>query len=177
MVKKILGVLFIISGVSTFLGIVSPPSDPLAGIIAIGVGIFLIYRSTKKRNNKHAIEDLNTPVVPPVKTFSFQAAGFRFDCRFPNKKFSERQAILIRSSVNDTVTLRQYEWEGKPAFALISDNLDADLGVVPAVHVNTVLKLSQEYDIHGKIISLNQIEYRGDPYTTCDIELDCYQKS
>lgn len=114
--------------------------------------------------------------VVPEKTFSFQAAGFRFKCRFPNTRFDERQFILVRSHVGDSVSLRQYEWEGKPAIALISDKYGADLGVVPASHVNTILKLTEKYDVIGKIIDLERIEYRKEFYTKCDIELSCFDK-
>lgn len=72
--------------------------------------------------------------------------------------------------------MRQYEWEGEPAFAIISQKHDADLGVVPSIHVNKVLKLTEDYRVTGKIIGLNEIMYRGEPYTTCDIELSCYEK-
>mgnify|MGYP000009518362 FL=1 len=172
MKKKIWGFLFIAAGISIMFGLSDTSPDLWMGVITIGIGLFLLYRSFKQERSVVTVPD-----VPPLRTFSFQAAGFRFDCRFPNKKFSRRQLVLSYSNVNDTVTLRQYEWEGQVAFALISDRLGADLGVVPAIHVNTVLKLSQDCDVHGKIISLNRIEYKGDSYTACDIELDCFQKS
>ena len=62
------------------------------------------------------------------KNFSFKAAGFRFECKFPSKGWQQtRQDILIRSKVGDAINLRQYEWEGEPAFALISDRWRADV--------------------------------------------------
>jgi hypothetical protein len=177
-VKKILGGLFIIFGAGAFVGAGRQQPDYVTGLIAIGVGAYLIYRSKKKVETvKDNRKDIPQQTEKPEKTFSFQAAGFRFKCRFPNTRFDERQFILVRSHVGDSVSLRQYEWEGKPAIALISDKYGADLGVVPATHVNKILKLAEQYTVSGKIISLERIEYRGDFYTKCDIELSCYPKN
>lgn len=177
MIKKILGGLFIIAGTGALVGAGRPHPDIATGIIAIGVGVYLIYRSKKKVAPEKAEKSTTSlQTRKPVKTFSFQAAGFRFKCRFPNKRFDERQAILIRSHVGDCISLQQYEWEGKSALALISDKYGADLGVVPASHVNTILKLTEKYDVIGKIIDLERIEYRKEFYTKCDIELSCFDK-
>lgn len=176
MVKKILGGLFIIAGTGALVGAGRPHPDIATGIIAIGIGAYLIYRSKKVTSEKTEKNTIPSQTKKPVKTFSFQAAGFRFDCRFPNKRFRDRQAVLARCRVGDTVSLRQYEWEGKPAFALISDKCGADLGVIPAIHVNKVLALTEHYTVIGKIIALDEVEYKKDFFTTCDIELSCFDK-
>lgn len=177
MVKKILGGLFIIAGTGALVGAGRPHPDIATGIIAIGVGVYLIYRSKKKVASEETEKSTTSlQTRKPVKTFSFQAAGFRFDCRFPNKRFRDRQAVLARCRVGDNVSLRQYEWEGKSAFALISDKCGTDLGVIPAIHVNKVLALTEQYTVIGKIIALDEIEYKKDFFTTCDIELSCFDK-
>lgn len=38
------------------------------------------------------------------------------------------------------------------------------------------LKLTEKYDVVGKIIDLERIEYRKEFYTKCDIELSCFDK-
>lgn len=171
--QKNIGILFVLSGISAFLGMGTQPNIS-TGIITTGIGVFLIYRSRKEKT----VESKDAGIDPanPVKTFSFQVAGFRFDCRFPSGRFHNRQILTAHCRVGDAVTLRQYEWEGEPAFAIISQKHDADLGVVPAIHVNKVLELTEDYRVTGKIIALNEITYRGQHYTTCDIELSCYEK-
>lgn len=177
MKKKIIGVCFIISGICISLGIYGQQPDITTGIGAIGIGIYLLYRSLKMDSKSDTNTPLSSPNKDVVKTFSFGATGFRFKCRFPNKKFNYRQAVLVRCNIGDSVKLQQYEWEGKPSFAIISEKYGADLGVVPAIHVNKVLHLINDYSIVGKIISFDKTTYRGETYTTCDIELSCYEKS
>ena len=175
MFKILIGIIFIIAGAGALLGAGRPQPDIATGLIATAIGVYLIYRSVKNTPSAHQ-EASFTPPGDVVKTFSFQAVGFRFKCRFPNGRFDTRQSVLSRSHVGDIITLRQYEWEGKPAFALMSQRCNADLGSAPAGHVNTILELAEKYNVVGKIISIDHIEYRREPYITCDIELSCFSK-
>ena len=164
MFKKTMSILLIVFGICTF---------PFGGFIMVGIGIYMIRRSKKKEQEAAARERI---VIDPIKTFSFEAAGFRFNCRFPNNYLRSRQSVLARSRIGDLATLRIFEWEGTPAIAIISQKNGADLGVVPAKHVETVLELCNEFCVVGKIISMNNITYRDEEYYVCGIELSCYKK-
>ena len=174
MFKKILGILFLIAGTGALVGAGRPRPDFATGIVGVVIGLFLIYKSVQSKPRKNNSNDM--PLEQPIKTFSFQIAGFRFNCRFPTTRFEKRQILLNYCKLGDVISLRQFEWEGESAFALINDKYGADIGVVPAEYVNTVLKLNQEYTVHGKIIELNKIQYKGESYTICSVELDCYAR-
>ena len=123
MKKKIIGVCFIISGICISLGVYGQQPDITTGIVAIGIGIYLLYRSLKMDSKSDTNTSLSSPNKDVVKTFSFGATGFRFKCRFPNKKFNYRQAVLVRCNIGDSVKLQQYEWEGKPALLSLVKNM------------------------------------------------------
>lgn len=177
MIKKIIGGLFVIAGIGALIGAGREQPDIITAIIGLGLGGYLLYHSSKAKPVKESSSSFpSEPTIQPIKTFSFQAAGFRFDCRFPNKHFRDRQSVLARSRAGDTLELRQYKWEGKPAFALISCRHGADVGVVPANHVQTVSELLENYTVTGKIVSLNEIEYQKEYYIKCDIQLSCFEK-
>lgn len=178
MTKKIFGIIFIIIGINSFFPSGQQHPNIASGIVGLALGAYLLYSSRKNEKKQQDIPSVSEQIQEkPVKTFSFKAAGFRFECKFPSKGWQQtRQDILIRSKVGDAINLRQYEWEGEPAFALISDRWRADVGVVPAEHIKTVSMLCEEYTVVGKIISLSRIEYRKDFYTICDIQLSCYPK-
>ncbi len=175
MTKKIFGILFIIYGISVSIGIGYPHPNIVAGLIGIGIGLYLYYSSKNAPKRTH-IKKENESLGTPVKTFSFRATGFRFACRFPTNRFKERQNVLIYCKLGDPISLRQFEWEGAPAFAIISNKCGADFSVVPAEHVNAVLDLTEKYIVRGKIIELERIEYRKETYTVASVELDCYEK-
>lgn len=86
--------LFILSGISVF---ITEPDIITGGIISIGIGVFLIYRSRKEKTMEPKDADIDP--VDPVKTFSFQATGFRFDCRFPSGRFHNRQILTAHCRV------------------------------------------------------------------------------
>ncbi|MBE6003764.1 MAG: hypothetical protein E7232_06710 [Lachnospiraceae bacterium] len=149
----------------------------LMGFVAFGLGIFL-----KKKIKKPEPMQINSAIAPPPKpvqvrqpdmTFSFKPVGSTFDCLYSD--IYERQEVLERSGVGDTFHLTEYEWEGKPAFALIHDGMNADFAVVPAKLVKKVKDLYDNYHIIGHITKIGEMPKRDDYIFYCEVQLYCYK--
>ena len=116
------------------------------------VGIMLFYVGIRSEDNLK-------PKQKPTKqksnywTLTFNAKGVTYECEH-SERFTERQKVLSEAHQGDTVHLLQYEFKGKPAFALIHDGFNSDFGNVPADLVNQVLDMSQKYNITGKITKI-----------------------
>lgn len=103
-----------------------------------------------------------------ISTYSFQAAGINHSCLFPSGRFKgrTRQFVLDKCHVGDAVYLRPYEWEGEPAFAIMSKKYDTDIGVVPADKIQLILKkTSAPGVIAGTIIDIRVINPDEEDYT------------
>lgn len=149
----------------------------LMGFGCFGLGIFL-----KKKMKKPEPMPINLNTVPPAQpvqvrqpdmTFSFKPVGSTFDCLYSD--IYERQEVLERSGVGDTFHLTEYEWEGKPAFALIHDGMNADFAVVPAKLVKKVKDLYDNYHIIGHITKIGEMPKRDDYIFYCEVQLYCYK--
>lgn len=155
-----------------FIGALSCLGKGGAGIIAAvffaAIGIVL-WKYDKRSDATNA-----PPLSVPEKTFSFSITGTRYPCKFPSR-YSERQTAISHSRVGDVVLLKEFEWEGEVAFAVVNKKSQTDIGVVPKKLLSKVVALSSEYDITGKITAINTVEIKGDPCQTCDIILNCYK--
>ncbi|MBR1710096.1 MAG: hypothetical protein IJ719_14915 [Clostridia bacterium] len=149
-------------------------------VLIVGIGFFFLGYILKKkiRENKAVISsrssDTGSEGEDSEGTITFKAVGSTFDCKYSDRY--ERQDVLRRSGVNDTFHLQEYEWEGKPAFALISDTLNADFGVVPAKLVRKVKEIYDHYTVIGRITKINMIDKRDDTVYYCEVCLEYYEK-
>ncbi len=127
-------------------------------------------QSDTDTNDTHSL----TSRSGPDKTFSFALTGTRYPCKFPSR-YSERQTAISHSHVGDVVILKEFEWEGEAAFAVVNKRSRTDIGVVPKKLLSKVMALVSGYDITGKIAAINTVEIKGESCKTCDIILDCYK--
>jgi len=173
MTRKIIGVLFVFAAVKElFSGQFS------TAVISLIITALLFRKEILELISiKSASKSIDTiPDTAPLGTFTFQLAGVTHNCRFPDGSLS-RVTTISRSRVGDTVMLRQYEWEGKPAIAVISPRArNYDIGVVPANKVSTVCKLMDHYNTAAKIVSIEPFQYRGDSYKNCDVMIEYYER-
>ena len=118
----------------------------------------------------------------PAGTYSFQAVGISYNCRFPSARFkgSARQFVLDKCRTGDPVSLKAYEWEGGPALAIMADKYETDIGVVPADQVSRIQKILQQYrEVKGKIIDIRILNPDEEDYRKIrkifDVELSYYE--
>ena len=179
-IQIIVGALFLIVGISG--GIQRGDMSFLAVGVAIGAGlIFWGFRSRRRRTAAEPVEPVihEVPVpqeMPVEKTFSFRVTGTTHQCRFPKRPGTERSYVIARHRVGDAVYPKLYEWEGRPAVAIMSKKEDVDVGVVPATMTMDVVKLMEAYDIDGTIIAKDSFSYRGNLYNGCEVQLNCRTK-
>jgi len=122
------------------------------------------------------------PEAAPAGTYSFQAVGISFNCRFPSSRFKgrTRQFVLDKCRTGDPVSLKEYEWEGEPALAIMADKYETDIGVVPADQVTRIRKLLQDFrEVKGKIIDIRILNPNTRDYMKMkkifDVELSYYE--
>ena len=182
MIQIIIGALFLIVGISG--GIERGDMSFLATGVAIGAGlIFWGLRSRRRRQDRNpviepVIHEVSVSQERPIeKTFSFRVTGTTHQCRFPKRPGTERTYVIARHRVGDAVYPKLFEWEGRPAVAIMSMKEDVDVGVVPATMTMDVVKLMEAYDISGAIIAKDTFEYRGNSYNGCDVQLICRTKA
>lgn len=146
MIAIISGIILLILGVLALSNF-----EFLGALFAYAFGIWLIIhglRSLKKpKESKPAKQKSN------YWTLTFNAKGVTYECEH-SERFTDRQKVLSEAHQGDTVHLLQYEFKGKPAFALIHDGFNSDFGNVPADLVNQVLDMSRKYNITGKITKI-----------------------
>lgn len=178
--KIILGAMFVLVGISN--GLKDNDMEFLAVGVAIGAAlIFWGLRSRRRRPDAEpgepVIHKIPVPQEMPIeKTFSFRVTGTTHQCRFPKRPGTERSYVIARHRVGDAVYLKPYEWEGRPAVAVMSMKENVDLGVVPATLTEDVMELMEQYDVSGKIIATDTFEYRDNSYHGCDVQLICRMK-
>ena len=176
MIQIIIGALFLIVGISG--GIQRGDMSFLAVGVAIGAGLIFWGFRSRRRTDAEPVEpvihEVPVPRVMPVeKTFSFRVTGTTHQCRFPKRPGTERSYVIARHRVGDAVYPKLYEWEGRPAVAIMSKKEEVDVGVVPATMTMDVVKLMEAYDISGAIIAKDTFEYRGNSYNGCEVQLNC----
>lgn len=179
--KIILGAMFVLVGISN--GLKENDMEFLAVGVAIGAAlIFWGLRSRQRRQDRNPViepvtHDVPVPQERPIeKTFSFRVTGTTHQCRFPKRPGTERTYVIARHRVGDAVYPKLFEWEGRPAVAIMSMKEGVDVGVVPATMTMDVVKLMEAYDISGAIIAKDTFEYRGNSYNGCDVQLICRMK-
>ncbi len=174
--KKILrlffGIVFVCAGISSFATSIG------TGLIGLVIGLALLFPDISKAMTEKRRKDqkAQVPAENPVTTFTCMVTGTRFECRFPSGKFTDRQQVLNKLRIGDLVTLKKTEWEGEPAFAVMSTLYGVDIGMIPANNVSKVAKLYDQYQIVGKLTEFSAFEVDGTSYTGCSVELDCYDK-
>ena len=176
MIQIIIGALFLIVGISG--GIQRGDMSFLAVGVAIGAGLIFWGFRSRRRTDAEPVEpvihEVPVPRVMPIeKTFSLRVTGTTHQCRFPKRLGTERSYVIARHRVGDAVYPKLYEWEGRPAVAIMSKKEEVDVGVVPATMTMDVVKLMEAYDISGAIIAKDTFEYRGNSYNGCEVQLNC----
>lgn len=136
------------------------------------MGLFDEMFRRKPREEKLKVE----PPPPPLKTFSFRVTGTTHLCRFTKHPGTDRSFVISRHKVGAPVYPYIYEWEGKPAVAIISVRDNEDLGVVPANLTKKVAELMQMYNVTGFITMIDTFEWHGEMYRGCDVTLECREK-
>ena len=124
---------------------------------------------------KKKIETPKAPPSPPIKTKSLTVTGTRYECLYPNRGISSRQAAIRRSKIGDPVSLKEYDYQGDPAIAVLNDQLGCDVGVVKNnQYKKTILNAMKKYDTRGEIIDIST--FGEDDDYICQIRIDCYDK-
>lgn len=182
----VIGVFIFVSGFACFTAGESVLTMLPASLVCFALGGVLIrsgYKSMKnpKPKSNTIATNSNTTFVPvqtspPVGTFTFEPTGTRFECKFPIKGFAMRQRVLQKSKVGDPITLQLYEWEGKPAVAVMNARLGVDLGVAKKAQSSKLNKLMNEYDVAGKIVKFTDFDMKNENYLSCEIQLDYYER-
>ena len=107
------------------------------GLFGIGWVIDIIiafFHLFKPPQNQSQPENMRT--ISYHKTFN--VAGVTFKCKL--NEDVKRQEILEYCKTKDRIHLEQYEYKGEPAFLIVLDKNNLDIGTVPANIVPTILK-------------------------------------
>lgn len=141
----------------------------LPGLIIYLFGLLLFCGSTlfftmrQKKNRPKFVKSRQDfassdfkPSAKPSKHLTFHLAGVTFPC-YKDGDFL-RQDEISDISVDDTIHLEEYQYKGEPAYLVVPDRTDMDIGVVPA-HVAEMI--SNEYAFHkaeGYIKKIEEVE-------------------
>lgn len=68
----------------------------------------------------------------------FNVAGVTYKCRLD--KYYKRQYAIDKTKYKDTFHLEEYKYKGEPAFLIVNDRLQLDIGTIPAFLVERVKK-------------------------------------
>lgn len=204
---KILGIALLIAAVvAIFL------QDILALWVCVLFGFFCLYTGTKKATPKPKSSpklpqvnppepQITEPTAPIVRAepaaysepiteptrkvswhLTFKVAGVTFDCAHGDNYY-DRQEVLEESLETDKLTLEEYTFKGSPAFLIINDRLDADIGNVPAWAVERIKEKSYIYDFDCEFINIDLFDRNdagdyGDPDYVyyCKVRLNGYKK-
>lgn len=126
MKKKKLPTILLFFGFLGTIGYLQQKEIVSAVICICIVGAGLCLRKKNKVQEQQQVGEI-TSKSKPITTFSCESVGFRFPCRFPNARFTDRNTLLYKCKVGDDLTLKEYEWEGKIAYALIHNKFGADI--------------------------------------------------
>ena len=189
MIALIFGVFFIITAIRALFNITQSGALPTM-IFCLALGGLLLYYGYKRIKNPPPKKEpvpgqtstsiptpAQAPTTPVVGTFTFEPTGARFECRFPAPGFNVRQRVLRKSKVGDPVKLQVYEWEGKPAIAVMNERLKADLGVIKKSQVSKLYSILSEYEVIGSISKFSDFDYRGESYRSCEIQLNYHERA
>lgn len=88
-------------------------------------------------------------------TYFVTGTGITHDCAFPSPRFKgrSRQFVLDKCKAWEPIYLKPYTWEGRPAYAIMSQKYDTDIGVIPADKVKTIQNKSKGADKIAGIIT------------------------
>ena len=173
MIRKIIGALFAISAVGELIH-----GQFSTAVVSLIIAALLFRKEISELIGvKSASKSIDTiPAQAPLGTFTFQLAGVTHNCRFPDGYLS-RVTTISRSRIGDVVTLHKYEWEGRPAVAVLSPRAkNYDIGVVPADKTKKVCELMDQYNTVTKIVGIEPFEYKGDNYKDCDVMIEYYER-
>lgn len=183
MVLIVIGALFVLTGIRALTQITEPGALP-SMLVCFAIGGALLYLGYKKIKDpppaKEPIPEPTAPPVPsspPVGTFTFEPTGTRFECCFPTKGYAARQRVLMKSKVGDPVQLRVYEWEGKPAIAVVNARIGADLGVAKKTQSSKLNNLLNDYTVTGAITKFTDFDLKGENYLSCEVKLEYFEKT
>lgn len=88
--------------------------------------------------------------------FQVDVVGLPYACLFPSKKYHDRLSALYDSSFRDGVTIKKYMYRKQNAYAVMSDKLGADIGVIPKSSIPELEKRYGDPDgVAGRIIYLD----------------------
>jgi len=152
----------------------------LSGLIILGLIVWFLFFRKKDQDRGPRLSAKYTgepeDMGPVAKTYSFEPTGVTHECKYPNARTS-RQASIYRSRKGDPVELRVYEWQGKPAVAVINQRTGYDIGVAKAGSDSPALqKLLEQYDVRARIEDITSFEYRRDTYRNTIVTAYCYER-
>ena len=180
MIRMVFGALMVLSGIFTL------SSDSKNGLMSIVFGVLFVFWGWYAWTKKKALQQsqvkmeimgyaATTPAAEATETFTFEVTGVTHECRFSSMG-RRRQDVMDGIHIGDKVYLKQYEWQGKPAFAVMDPKTNEDIGVAPRGCVKPLLKLVGKYSTSGMVVSKRNFEYKGDYYTGCEVRIDCMDK-
>lgn len=175
MIRIILGALMAAFGL-----LLLSVNDVILMLVFLVPGILLIYTGVRARTRRkeeqaaaQAFAEELEAMGEPAKTFTFRGTGTTRKCKFGS---GTRDGALALSKVGDVCEFRQYEWEGKPAFAIINSRTGDEIAVVPAKDVDKVQNLLANYKAVTLIKNIDVFEWHNDMYHGCEIEMRCYEQ-
>ena len=180
MIRMVFGALMVLSGIFTL------SSDSKNGLMSIVFGVLFVFWGWYAWTKKKALQQsqvnreimgyaATTPAAEATETFTFEVTGVTHECRF-SPKGRQRQDVMDDIHIGDSVYLKQYEWQGKPALAVMSPKTSEDIGVAPKGCVKSILSLTGKYDASAIVVSKRYFEYHGNDYATCEVRIDCMDK-
>lgn len=160
--------------------------DPVTGakLDARGEPIPVVeYECMNKKRNKNQKNKATPSNVSCNKNASyhkkFNARGISFKSALkggPRQNYL--QYIPFFHPEKEVFHLQEYVWEGKPAFYIIRDRLNADVGVVPAQLVDRFHKYYHDdrYDIKLTCIGVYSPEDKKDDFVVPEFLFEAYKK-
>lgn len=86
-------------------------------------------------------------------------AGFSKKCKYKTERYYWRQDALADSKENDSVSIKKFSYQKKPAYVIINDRLGVDIGVIPA---QSIIELEKKFpDITEAIGSIDLMTIFG----------------
>ena len=176
MIRMVLGVFIVVCG------IINIPTDSGSGAMCVVFGITLAlwgwYAWTKKKADYvSAVHDeimgyAATALDPAAcDTCTFEVTGVTHECRF-SPLGRHRQDVMKEIRVGNQIYLKRYEWQGKPAFAVMSWKSNEDIGVAPRGCVRSLVRLEGKGVTSGIVVSTRNFEYNGDYFNNCEVRID-----
>ena len=152
MIRFIFGIIVVISGFGALI------SEPAAGISTFIIGFLIMLWGWKAMHAPKTCSYL----------YKFDVVGMSHKCQVG--KIS-RQKSIKESLPGDTVTLQQFIYDNKRAYAVVNDRTGNDVGVVPADSIALMEKRNKGPldGCKGYIVDIHRILFFDDGSSTTDL--------